>query len=235
VAAHDDVVAALAARLDVPPGQGLLRLALTHRSYAYEHGGLPTNERLEFLGDAVLGLVVTDLLYRRHPGLPEGQLAKRRAGLVNARTLAAVAAAVGIGDALLLGRGEETTGGRAKPSILADALEAVVGAVHVEHGFPAAARVVRTMLGPLVDTAEAERVGQDWKTLLQERAAELGRPAPRYEVTGDGPDHARHFVAVVEVDGAATGRGEGPSKKQAEQRAAEAAVAALAAGAVGAG
>jgi ribonuclease-3 len=218
---HDRLLAALGARLGVAVSLPLLRQALTHRSYSFEHGGLPTNERLEFLGDSVLGLVVTDALYRRHPERPEGQLAKIRSGVVSAVALAEVAADLDLGAALLLGRGEEMTGGRAKASILADALEAVIGAVHLEHGQHVATAVVTRLVGVRLDSAEAQRAGTDWKTDLQERAAAGGLAAPVYEVAGSGPDHARRYDATVSVEGRVLGHGSGPSKKQAEQHAAE--------------
>ncbi len=211
------LLAGLGVHLDEP----LITTALTHRSYAYEHGGLPTNERLEFLGDAVLGVAVTEMLYRRFPDEPEGSLAKRRASLVNARTLAAVAADVRLGEAMLLGRGEEITGGRNKASILADGLEAVIGAVYLQHRLEGAASVVLRLLEPRLESPAAIRAGQDYKTSLQELASELGRAAPVYRVDGDGPDHARTFQATVLLDGSPAGSGTGRSKKEAEQRAAE--------------
>ncbi|TFV61768.1 ribonuclease III [Geodermatophilus sp. DF01-2] len=207
------------------PG-GLLALALTHRSYAYEHGGLPTNERLEFLGDSVLGLVVTDELYRRHPELPEGRLAKLRASVVNMTSLAGVARRLGdggLGAHLLLGRGEETTGGREKDSILADALEALIGAVHVGLGLDTAAAIVHRLFDPLLDQAATRGASLDWKTSLQELGAALGLGAPVYRVEDDGPDHAKTFTAAVVLADTVQGRGVGRTKKAAEQEAAEAA------------
>ncbi len=218
---------ALRTRLGVDVSTGLLSLALTHRSYAFENGGLPSNERLEFLGDAVLGLVVTDALYRRHPDRAEGHLAKSRAGVVSAVALAEIARELDLGAALLLGNGEELTGGRDKASILADALEAVIGAVYLEHGFAVAARVVMSLTSDRLHTAAAHRTGTDWKTCLQEALAAAGRPGPDYQVTGTGPDHARHYTAEVLVDDDVLGVGTGPSKKQAEQSAAEQACARL--------
>ena len=218
---HDRLLAGLADRLGVPVSLSLLRQAVTHRSFSFEHGGLPTNERLEFLGDAVLGLVVTDALYRRHPDRPEGRLAKNRSGVVSAAALADVAADLDLGEVLLLGRGEELTGGRQKPSILADTLEAVIGAVHLEHGSAVAAVVVLRLVGSRLDSPQAHRAGTDFKTDLQERCAAAGLGAPGYEVVGSGPDHARRYEAAVIVGGAVLGRGSGPSKKQAEQQAAE--------------
>jgi ribonuclease-3 len=211
----------------------LLTLALTHRSYAYENGGLPTNERLEFLGDSVLGLVVTDELYRSQPDLPEGQLAKLRASVVNMTSLAAVARRLGeggIGSHLLLGRGEESTGGRDKDSILADALEALIGAVHLGRGLDAAAVIVHRLFDPLLREAATRGAGLDWKTSLQELGAARGLGAPSYLVEDDGPDHAKTFTAAVVLGGEVHGRGRGRTKKAAEQEAAEVAWRTLSAG-----
>ena len=202
---------------------GLLERALTHRSYAYEHGGLPTNERLEFLGDAVLGLVVTDALYTRHPDLPEGSLAKLRASVVNTRALADVARALQLGRWLRLGRGEEVTGGRDKNSILADTMEAVIGAVYLDRGIGAATTLVRALFDPLMIAASEDGAALDWKTALQELSAARGLGVPDYRIAESGPDHAKSFVAEVAVGGEVCGSGAGRSKKEAEQQAAEAA------------
>ncbi|CRK58662.1 Ribonuclease III [Alloactinosynnema sp. L-07] len=204
----------------------LLVLALTHRSYAYENGGLPPNERLEFLGDAVLGLVVTDHLYRRHPDLPEGQLAKLRASVVNMHALAGVARGLGdggLGAHLLLGKGEELTGGRDKASILADGLEAVIGAVYLQHGIDVAREVVHKHFDPLLIEAPQRGAGLDWKTSLQELTASAGLGVPEYRVREEGPDHRKEFTALVVVNGKSYGNGDGKTKKEAEQKAAEAA------------
>ncbi|GAA4188748.1 ribonuclease III [Streptosporangium oxazolinicum] len=209
----------LLVRLDV----AILERALTHRSYAYENGGLPTNERLEFLGDSVLGLVVTDTLYRNHPDLPEGQLAKLRAAVVNMRALADVARSLGLGRFLRLGRGEEGTGGRDKSSILADTLEALIGAVYVNRGLDEAFRVVHLLFDPLITRSASLGAGLDWKTSLQELTASESLGVPEYHVEESGPDHAKSFTAVVRVGGEAYGSGSGRSKKEAEQQAAEAA------------
>jgi ribonuclease III len=212
----------------LPPD--LLGLALTHRSWAYEHGGLPTNERLEFLGDSVLGLVVTDELYRSQPDLPEGQLAKLRASVVNMTSLARVARQLGdggIGAHLLLGRGEETTGGRDKDSILADALEALIGAIHLGLGLDTAAALVHRLFDPLLAEAATRGAGLDWKTSLQELGAAKGMGAPSYVIEDDGPDHAKVFTAAVVLGGQVHGTGTGRTKKAAEQEAAEAAWRAL--------
>ena len=205
------------------PG-GLLALALTHRSYAYEHGGLPTNERLEFLGDSVLGLVVTDELYRSQPDLPEGQLAKLRASVVNMTSLAGVARSLGqggIGPHLLLGRGETTTGGQDKDSILADALEALLGAIHLGLGLDAAAAIVHRLFDPLLVESATMGAGLDWKTSLQELGSAQGLGAPVYRIESAGPDHAKTFTATVLLADLPRGDGHGRTKKAAEQMAAQ--------------
>ncbi len=219
----------MTAALGVEVAAELLTLALTHRSYAYENGGLPTNERLEFLGDSVLGLVVSDRLYSSFPDLAEGHLARLRAAVVNARALAGVARSLDLGPHLLLGRGEEATGGRDRTSILADTVEALLGAVYVGSGFDDAAGVVRRLFDPLVDEAATAGAGLDWKTSLQELAARSGLGAPEYRLTGSGPDHDRSFVAEAVVGGTVQGTGTGRSKKDAEQVAARVAWQALSA------
>ena len=201
-----------------------LQLALTHRSYAYENGGLPTNERLEFLGDSVLSLHVTEALYTRFPDLPEGRLAKLRASVVNMRALAGVARTLGsngLGEYIKLGRGETVTGGADKDSILADALEAILGAVHMGIGPEAAKTVVRRLFDPLIEAAASSGAGLDWKTHLQELTAALGLGVPTYRIEHTGPDHARTFWAVVVLADADYGSGTGRSKKEAEQIAAQ--------------
>jgi len=201
----------------------LLFQALTHRSYAYEKGGLPTNERLEFLGDSVLGLVVTAALYRRHPELAEGQLAKLRAAVVNMRALASVGRTLELGPFLMLGRGEEASGGRDKSSILADTVEALIGAVYLESGIEVATKFVHRLVDPLLDSSAELGAGLDWKTSLQELTAIAGLGVPEYVVTEEGPDHAKLFHAVAMVQGQQYGTGSGRSKKEAEQAAAAAA------------
>ncbi|MGN6252214.1 MAG: ribonuclease III [Marmoricola sp.] len=213
---------------DPPLDPELLTLALTHRSYAYENGGLPTNERLEFLGDSVLGVVVTETLYRSHPDLSEGRLAKLRAAVVNARALAEVAVTIGVGDHVFLGKGEETTGGRAKASILSDTVEALIGAVYLSGGFEGATAVVHRLFDPLLVAAAALGAGLDWKTSLQEFAAENELGVPEYLIEDEGPDHAKTFTARVRVGEGLYGHGVGRSKKEAEQQAAESAYRALA-------
>ncbi len=213
----------------------LLDLALTHRSYAYENGGLPTNERLEFLGDSVLGLVVTETLYRTHPDLSEGRLAKLRAAVVNARALAEVGRTIGLGEHVKLGRGEETTGGRDKVSILADTVEAVIGAVYLSGGFEVGAAVVHHLFDPVMESAVALGAGLDWKTSLQELAAERALGVPEYVIEDEGPDHQKTFTARVRVGDRLYGHGVGRSKKEAEQQAAETAYGEIAAASARAG
>jgi ribonuclease III len=219
-------VSDLLAALEVDLPDDLLTLALTHRSYAYEHGGLPTNERLEFLGDAVLGLTVTDELYHRHPLRPESDLAKMRAGVVNTQALAEVARTLtdqGLGAHLLLGRGELKSGGTDKSSILADSLESLLGAIYLHHGIEAARRVILRLFSELLDAGGL----LDWKTSLQELTAARGLGAVSYRVTATGPDHKREFTAVVVVMDTQYGSGIGRTKKEAEQKAAEQACQAL--------
>ncbi len=217
----------LLAALDVPVTHDLLERALTHRSYAYENGGLPTNERLEFLGDAVLGLIVTDTLYCKHPDLPEGQLAKLRAAVVQMRSLARVARDLKLGNYVRLGRGEEGTGGRDKPSILADTLEAVIGAVYLDRGLEAACRLVHQLFDTVIASSAQLGAGLDWKTSLQELTASEFLGVPEYRVEESGPDHQKQFRATVRVAGRTYGSGHGKSKKEAEQEAAEAAYRAI--------
>lgn len=212
-----------------PVDEPLLTRALTHRSYSYEHGGLPHNERLEFLGDSVLGLVVTDHLYRTHPDLTEGELAKLRAAVVNMRALADVARTIGLGDHVLLGRGEEATGGREKNSILGDTMEAVIGAVYLsgDDGRAAAARLVHSLLDPVMERSAQLGAGLDWKTSLQEAAAAAGLEAPVYRTEDSGPDHDKTFSARALLGETVWGTGGGRTKKDAEQAAAAAAYAAI--------
>lgn len=211
----------LCEKLGVSLDSDLLERALTHRSYAYENGGLPTNERLEFLGDAVLGLVITDALYRTHPDLSEGQLAKLRAAVVNMRALAGVARSLDLGSYLRLGRGEEATGGRDKSSILADAVEAVIGAVYLAGGFPLASEFVHRLFDPLLEASARMGAGLDWKTSLQELTASASLGVPEYRVVDTGPDHQKEFSATVLIGGEPRGEGRGTTKKEAEQNAAE--------------
>jgi len=201
----------------------LLELALTHRSHANERGRNEHYERLEYLGDAVLGMVTAELLYRKHPTLPEGELSRLKAQVVSQGTLARHAAAIALGEVLRLGVGEERSGGRGKPSLLADSLEAVFGAVYLDAGLPAAAKVIHLMLAPMleVDEGRSQLLEADAKTRLQEIAQARGGALPEYRHTGaTGPDHSRLYRVECWLDGKVVGAGEGTSKKQAEQRAA---------------
>jgi ribonuclease-3 len=206
---------------------GLLTLALTHRSYCAENPSTASNERLEFLGDSVLGLVVTDYIYASYDGLPEGQLAKLRASVVNTITLAELGGRLGVGELLRLGKGEDQSGGRQKESILADALEALFGAVYVDGGWSAARQVIIDLTHDAIVDAAEQPGRKDYKTQLQELTARLSLGTPIYEISGSGPDHDKRFTAVTIVDGVARGHGAGTSKKRAEQVAARSAYAAV--------
>lgn len=210
----------LAGQLDIAISSEFLQLALTHRSFAYENGGIAHNERLEFLGDSILGQAVTVMLYTEHPLLSEGDLAKRRASLVSSVALAEVARAIDLGRHIRLGHGEELTGGRDKSSILADTMEAVIGAAYLSAGPEATTDLVLRLITPLLADPARFGAAMDPKTSLQEVAARLGRGAPVYEVTESGPDHSKRFHAVATLDGELIARGEGSSKKQAEMAAA---------------
>lgn len=198
----------------------LLELALTHRSFAYESGVPETNERLEFLGDSVLGLVVTQELYSRFPDLDESRLSPLRSGVVNMRALADVARVLELGASIRLGKGEEVTGGRDKNSLLADSFEAIIGAIYLEKGFDETARVVMKLIAPTLEGALAKGAGLDGKTALQELLAFQGKGVPEYVVTETGPDHDKRFTAFAKVAGEAIAEGKGKSKREAEQIAA---------------
>jgi len=208
--------------------RALLRTALTHRSHSYERGDAPTHyERLEFLGDALLGFLVAEWLYRREPTAAEGALSRRRQTVVRTSTLAQVARQIGLGEAILLGRGEERTGGRNKPTLLADAFEAVLGAVYLDGGVRAARAFARRHVGPVLFATESI-VGDDFKTRLQEEVQARLRRAPAYRIVSTtGPAHATQFEVEVSVKGRVLGRGAGLSRKEAEQRAACQALAVL--------
>ncbi len=221
---HDTRLPELAARLGVDFSDlAHLEAALAHRSWCSENGGTESNERLEFLGDAVLGLVVTIHLFRTYPDYPEGQLAKIRASVVSSVSLAGVAQEIELGRHLLLGKGEDQSGGREKRSILADGVEAVIGAVYLDGGWEAAEGLVMRLVGERIEEGAAGPGGHDYKTRLQEYSARVFERVPRYEVTDHGPDHAKRFFATVHIDGEPRGTGVGRSKKQAEQAAAESA------------
>jgi ribonuclease-3 len=216
-----------------PPGHALERAlgisfedpelrttALTHRSYAFEYGRTVTNERLEFLGDAVLGLVVTDMAYRTFTELPEGSLAKLRAAIVNMTALADVARGLDLGRHVLLGKGEEQSGGRDKSSILADALESVFGAIYLDLGLDTARDVIETLFRPKMEAYVRGEGDRDYKTILQELASQALRSMPDYRIEERGPDHEKEFTATVFLGGEPYGTGIGRSKKEAEQQAA---------------
>lgn len=206
----------------------LLELALTHRSWAFEQRNGANNERLELLGDAVVGLVVTDTIFHAHPEEQEGRLAKVRAAAVKAASLAAIARTIGLGRYIRLGRGEAASAGADKDSILADTLEAVIGAIYLDQGFATAFDVVERLFAQRLDSLANVTAALDFKTSLQELAAAAFGSLPRYEVTDAGPDHDKTFSAEVIVDGEVRGRGAGSSKKLAEQRAARQAYESLA-------
>ncbi len=199
---------------------GLLQRALTHRSWAFENGGVEPNERLEFLGDSVLALVVTDEIFHAHPDEQEGRLAKVRAAAVKTGSLAEVGRELGLGRFVRLGRGEADSGGASKESILADTLEAVLGAVYLDQGFATAYDLIQRLFGERLAGLAERGAALDYKTSLQELTAARYEVLPRYEVSDVGPDHDKIFTATVAVDGEVVGRGEGGSKKRSEQRAA---------------
>jgi ribonuclease-3 len=199
----------------------LLELALTHRSFSYEAGGIPTNERLEFLGDSVLGLVVTDELYKRFPDLDESRLSPLRSGVVNMRALAQIARDLKLGEHLRIGKGEEATNGRDKNSILADSLEALVGAIYLQYDYTKTAEIVLKWMQPSLSSVSTLGAALDGKTALQEIAATLNLSAPEYEITESGPDHDKSFIATAIVGGEKFPSGEGKSKREAEQAAAK--------------
>ncbi|HEX6329768.1 MAG TPA: ribonuclease III [Actinomycetota bacterium] len=198
----------------------LRETALTHRSYAFENGLATNNERLEFLGDAVLGIVVTDMAFREFDELPEGELAKLRAAIVNMGALAEVARDLGLGRFIRLGKGEEMSGGRDKSSILADALEALLGAIYLDRGLQTASKIIVRLFRPrMVAYARGEGT-RDYKTILQELASADLHALPEYRLTERGPDHEKEFTATVHLAGKQWGTGMGRSKKEAEQQAA---------------
>ena len=207
----------------------LLRRAMAHRSWCSEHPGYRSNERLEFLGDAVLGWVIADIAYRDHEELPEGKLTDLRKSVVNASALAEVAVRIDLGSCLLLGKGEGAAGGRLKPSILSDALEAVIGAVYLDGGVDAASRLIHHLFTEPLERAASQLDRLDFKTLLQELTARLFDAAPVYVLRESGPEHAKSFLATVFAAGRPVGEGQGRSKKVAEQAAAAAAYALLSA------
>ena len=218
----------LTSQLGVDVSQDLLALAFTHRSFAYEAGATETNERLEFLGDSVLGLIVTEELYLRYPDLDESRLSPLRSGIVNMRALADIARTLDLGKYIRLGKGEEVTGGRDKNSLLADALEALIGAIYLDLGFATATQVVRVLIAQTLEEAMAKGAGLDGKTALQELVASLGKGSLEYAVSETGPDHDKSFTAIAMVAGIAVAEGNGKSKREAEQAAARTAYEVLA-------
>jgi len=217
----------LTERLGVSVSAELLERALTHRSYSYESGGIPTNERLEFLGDSVLGLGITNLLFRDFPDLSESELSPLRSAVVNTRALASVARQFSLGEYLRIGKGEESSGGRDKHSILADSFEALIGAIYLEHGMDLVQNLLKEWFGPLIESSHAQGSGIDGKTALQELASERGLSIPIYEIAESGPDHDKSFTAIAIVSQEKFDVGQGKSKREAEQMAARLALAEL--------
>ncbi|MEY3344824.1 MAG: hypothetical protein RL125_545 [Actinomycetota bacterium] len=216
----DESLKARLAALGVPLSDEVINLALTHRSFAYESGGIPTNERLEFLGDSVIGLVITEELYKRFPEMDESGLSPLRSGVVSTRALSQVARLLGIGREVRIGRGEEVTGGREKNSILADSLEALIGAIYLEHGLEKAEHAIITLMQEAIEEAISRGATLDGKTSLQELVAARGEGSPEYEISESGPDHAKEFQATAIVAGERVSAGRGKSKREAEQEAA---------------
>ena len=213
--------APLLERLGVDIDRDGLKLALTHRSFANEHGHLPNNERLEFVGDAVLGLTIANALFERFPSRPESDLSPMRAAIVSRYGLSDIAREINLGPHILLGKGEQSTGGRDKDSILADTTEAIFGAIYREHGFETARDVILRLFAEKIENATVSGRHLDWKTTLQELCAELKAPMPVYSATSTGPEHDQTFNAVATVAGLTVGNGVGHNKKLAEQQAAQ--------------
>ncbi len=213
----------LTARIGIELSEQLLIKSLTHRSFAYENNLTETNERLEFLGDSVLGVVITAELFNKFPNAPEGELAKLRAAIVNSRALASVARAIGLGEFILLGKGEEASGGKDKSSILADAVEAILGAIYLEHGLQPTTEVILRLFSPIIDNANSIEATLDWKTSLSEVITSKDLAEPEYQISESGPDHDKSFQAVITILGKVVSTGEGKSKKTAEQNAAKSA------------
>jgi len=216
--------ASLTKTLGISIDSALLELALTHSSFAYENGKKPDNERLEFLGDSVLGFVVTGHIYLANPTMDEGSLSRIRNAAVSAKTLAIAATNIGLGEYLSLGKGELASGGRDKPNILADTLEALIGAAYISSGLEAAKHIIDKFVIPLIDSADELLETSEPRTVLQELLKSANRGDAVFEVTHEGPDHDRTFFAAVIVDSETIASGTGRSRKAAE---AEAAIAAL--------
>jgi ribonuclease-3 len=213
----------LTARIGIELSEQLLIKSLTHRSFAYENNLTDTNERLEFLGDSVLGVIITAELFNKFPDAPEGELAKLRAAIVNSRALAAVARAIGLGEFILLGKGEEASGGKDKSSILADAVEAILGAIYLEHGLQPTTEVILRLFSPIINNANSIEATLDWKTSLSEVISSKELAEHEYQISESGPDHDKSFQAVITILGKVISTGEGKSKKTAEQNAAKSA------------
>jgi ribonuclease-3 len=211
----------LTARVGVELSEKLLIQSLTHRSYAYEQNLSETNERLEFLGDSILGLVITDELFKKFPQASEGELAKSRAAIVNSRALASVGRAIGLGEFIFLGKGEEASGGRDKSSILADAVEALLGAIYLEHGLDKSAEVILRLFAPVIEDSISIGATLDWKTSLAEIAHNKKLGSIDYQISESGPDHDKSFEAIIKISDQIIAKGEGKSKKTAEQEAAK--------------
>lgn len=209
-------------RLEIEMDHEALLHALTHRSYAHEHEGMANNERLEFLGDAVLEYVVTSHLYRRYPEHSEGDLVRLRASIVSTRALALIARRINLGEFILLGQGEINTKGYDKDSILADTMEAVFGALYINKGMESVDHLVQNLVLSLLDDQKSMTEAYDWKTLIQEFVHSSEHSSMHYQVEGEGPDHDRTFTATLMIDGTPYGSGTASSKREAEKRAAHA-------------
>jgi ribonuclease-3 len=216
--------ATLTERLGISIEPALLELALTHSSFSYENGKTPNNERLEFLGDSVLGFLVTEHVYHQHPDLAEGELSRLRNAAVSAKTLSLAAMNIGLGEFILLGKGESLSGGSAKSNILADAFEAVLGAAFISGGIDAAHRIVSDLIFPLIDDSQVLLETSEPRTVLLDLIKKKGLGEPSFEISHEGPDHDRTFFATIVVDGKKIGFGEGRSRKAAEAQAASSAL-----------
>jgi ribonuclease-3 len=216
--------ALLTQRLGINIGAELLELALTHSSFAYENGKIPNHERLEFLGDSVLGFVVTGHVYEENPEMDEGSLSRLRSATVSAKTLAIAANQIGLGEFIRLGKGEISTDGRNKTNILADTFEAIIGAAYLSGGLAPAKQIIDTLVLPLLSSEDELLETSEPRTVLSELLKSLGKSDASFEVTHEGPDHDRTFFAEVMVDGSPVAKGSGRTRKAAE---AQAAIAAL--------
>ena len=212
--------ATLIQRLGISIEAELLELALTHSSYAYENGKIPNNERLEFLGDSVLGFVVTGHVYSENPEMDEGSLSRLRSATVSAKTLAIAANQIGLGEFIRLGKGELSTGGQTKTNILADTFEAIIGAAYLSGGLAPAKAIIDSLVLPLLSSEDELLETSEPRTVLSELLKSLGKSDASFEVTHEGPDHDRTFFAEVVVDGAAVSKGSGRTRKAAEAQAA---------------